>query len=147
MFIPYTGPWHLTGQPQDYQTYRIAQGADIVVKDACEVVKCEAWQFGWDTIVDETTELGRAQAHYIRTMSGRDFRELKSETGGTVFRFPPRQRCFAEHRTRPQFFSVRYGDNRAWLGLKRRHTRFGDWVEDSAEHQLRLVDQRKEGAY
>jgi hypothetical protein len=140
MLILHHGSIGLAGDPSDYQSYRISFGRDVTVKGACERVECPAWKFGWDTAVDEQTDLGKAQAAYIRTQSGRTFKEMKSETGQTVFRFEPHQRCFAEHKTRPEVFSVRLGDFRANYGLLRRHTRALDWAEDCAEHQQTVAE-------
>lgn len=77
---------------QAYQTYAYRRGRDIRRKAACQEVGCEAYRLGWETAVDEATEMGRQQAHYIRTQSGRTFREYRSEAGLTVFRFEPYQR-------------------------------------------------------
>lgn len=129
-----------------YQTYTVSSPRDTMVPAACEQVGCEAWQFGWETPVDESTELGRQQAAYIRTKSGRTFRELPRAGGGlTVFRFEPRQRCFANHQTRPESYAVLGGDWRGYTGIIRRHTRGADFVEDFGEHQERIADQQKEG--
>jgi hypothetical protein len=126
------------GPVSAYVTYRVVSPPDRAVRTACEEAGCLAWRHGWETRVDESTDLGRAQADYIRTRSGRTFREQRTAEGLTVFRFEPGQRCFAEHSTRPEIFSVRGGDWRRDLGLIRRHQRGQDWVEDFAEHQDRL---------
>lgn len=131
---------------QAYQTYQVMSPHDRTVRSACEEVGCEAWRHGWDTAVDERTELGARQAHYIRHKSGRTFRELR-RGDLTVFRFDSRQRCFADHQTRPEIYLVKGGD---WRGnpadiQPRRHTRASDWVEDFGEHQQRLADQREKG--
>lgn len=131
---------------QAYQTYQITSPRDTSVVAACEQVGCPQWRHGWDSVIDERTELGATQARYIRTESRRTFRELKTEAGLTVFRFESGQRCFAEHRTRPEIYLVRDGDWRGNpSGRKRQHTRAADWVEDFGENQLRLVDQQKKG--
>lgn len=131
--------------PTAFQTYRIISPPDRFVRSACEEVGCSAWLYGWETRVDERTDLGRAQAAYIRQQSGRTFRELATAEGLTVFRFEPKQRCFAEHRTRPEVFLVRGGDWRRDFGVLRQHKRGADWVEDFAEHQDRLADQQRKG--
>lgn len=132
--------------PEAYQTYAIAQPADTLVRAACEQVGCAAWQFGWETVLDESTEQGQRQAAYVRLKAGRSFREMKTDTGLTVFRFEAHQRCFAEHQTRPQIFAVRDGDYRGNpTGRHRTHTRPADWVEDFGENQLRLADQQQKG--
>ncbi|WP_049562243.1 hypothetical protein [Nonomuraea sp. SBT364] len=128
-----------------FQTYRIISPPDRAVRSACEEVGCLAWLHGWETRVDERTDLGSAQALYIRADSGRTFRELRTAEGLTVFRFEPRQRCFAEHRTRPEFYSVRGGDWRQDFGTLRQHQRGQDWVEDFSLHQDRLADHQRKG--
>ncbi len=53
-------------------------------------------------MIDESTDLGREQAAYIRQRSGRSFREMRTAVGPdalTVFRFDSGQRCFADHIT------------------------------------------------
>jgi hypothetical protein len=133
------------GPVQAYQTYQAAAPHDQTVLAACRTVGCGAYLHGWDTVVDEQTDLGRRQAAYIRQQSGRSFKELRSEGGLTVFRFDAYQRCFADHRTRPARWLVRGGDWRASTGLVREHTRPDDWVEDFAEHQDRLADRLRQG--
>lgn len=118
---------------QAYQTYAYSRGRDIRRKAACQEVGCEAYRLGWETAVDEATEMGRQQARYIRTQSGRTFREYRSEAGLTVFRFEPYQRCFADHQTVAEAFYVRGGDWRLNQGLIRRHANGRDWAEDMAE--------------
>ncbi len=127
------------------QTYQIAAPPDIEVVAACETVGCAAWRNGWDTVVDERTDLGRRQAAYIRQRSYRTHRELKTAEGLTAFRFEPGQRCFADHRTRPARYLARAGDWRRNLGLIRSHTRPEDWVEDFAEHQDALKQRLERG--
>lgn len=128
-----------------YQTYTVSSPTDRLVRTACEQAGCLAWRYGWETRVDESTPIGQQQAHYVRVQSGRTFREFRTQDGLTVFRFEPYQRCFAEHRTRPEFYGVRAGDWRRSLGVLRRHTRAADWVEDFGEHQQRLAEERQKG--
>jgi hypothetical protein len=116
--------------------YVIAMPPDRWVKAACEQVNCEQWRYGWDTLADEATPLGAQQADYIRRQSGRTFREMRAPDGLTVFRFEPGQRCFAEHRTRPQRFLVR--------GV-REHTGLTGLAEDYTEHTGRLAEQAQKG--
>ncbi|WP_344890437.1 hypothetical protein [Actinomadura meridiana] len=134
------------GPAHAYKTYAIVAPADRTVKAACELVGCQAWLNGWETAVDEHTDLGRAQAEYIRHQSGRTFREQRTAAGLTVFVFESRQRCFAEHRTRPERYSVRNGDWRpTGRGPTRAHANASDWVEDFSEHQQRVADQKEKG--
>lgn len=129
-----------------YQTYSIVSPTDRTVVAACEQVGCAAWRNGWESTIDETTDLGKRQAAYIRRESKRTFREQRTAAGLTVFRFEPGQRCFAEHRTRPEIYAVRDGDYRGNpTGRARRHQRPQDWVEDFGEHQQRIADQREKG--
>lgn len=130
-----------------FQTYTISSPHDRLVKTACEQVACEAWRHGWDTAIDESTEFGQRQAAYIRTQSGRTFRELPraGAVSLTVFRFDSGQRCFADHQTRPESYGVLGGDWRQYTGTIRRHTRAADWVEDFGEHQKNIADQQERG--
>jgi hypothetical protein len=133
--------------PRAYQTYSVSSPRDTLVKAACEQVGCEAWLYGWETPIDESTELGRQQAAYIRTQSGRTFREMPKAGPAalTVFRFEAHQRCFANHQTRPESYAVIGGDWRSYTGILRRHTRGADFVEDFGENQQRIADQQEEG--
>jgi hypothetical protein len=71
---------------------------------------------------------------------------MKTDAGLTVFRFEAHQRCFEEHRTRPEIYLVRDGDHRGNpTGRTRQHTRPADWVEDMTENQVRLVDLQQKG--
>jgi hypothetical protein len=137
------------GDPGAYVTYGIRAQRDVQVVAACKDVGCQAWAHGWETTVDENTELGRRQAAYIRHGSGREFTEHRTGPEGqqlTVFRFPAFQRCFAEHRTRPDLFLVRDGDWRGNpTGRGRVHARPQDWVEDFQEHEGALADLRQKG--
>ncbi|RKN61859.1 hypothetical protein D7231_31805 [Streptomyces klenkii] len=136
-------PLHAVGA---YQTYSISSPTDRTVRAACEQAGCLAWRYGWESVIDERTELGRQQAHYIRYRARRTFAEQRRADGMTVFRFESGQRCFQEHRTRPELYVVRDGDFRGNpTGRTRRHQNPRDWVEDFGEHQLRLVDQQKKG--
>lgn len=113
---------------------------DRFVKAACEDVGCESWRYGWDSLIDESAPLGQAQAAYIRTRSGRTFREMRAPDGLTVFRFQARQRCFAEHRTRPAQLAVMAGGR-----ILRRHSSLSGLAEDYTEHIGRLADQYQRG--
>lgn len=119
--------------------YRIRMPFDRWVKTACADAGCDAWRHGWQTHVDEATGLGQRQAAYIRREAGRTFTEQRTGTGITVFTFPPRQRCFAEHRTRPARLLVAEG------GRVREHASFADLAEDYTEHVSRLADLAQRG--
>lgn len=134
------------GPASAYLTYSITAGRDIGVVAACKDVGCPNWAHGWETTVDEATDLGRAQAAYIRQKSGRTFTERRTGAGLTAFRFEAFQRCFAEHRTRPDVFRRRDGDFRGNpTGQFIQHVRAQDWIEDFQEHEGRLADERQKG--
>ena len=89
-------------------------------------------------MVDESTEMGQKQAHYIRRLSGRIFTEGPRDVM-TLFTFPPGEECFREHTVRldrEEVYVVRGGD---WRGNPRKEHRTHDtadnWVEDFSEHQ------------
>ncbi|MFD5709480.1 hypothetical protein ACFWHW_03645 [Streptomyces pharetrae] len=134
------------GPVQAYQTFSVRSRSDRMIKTVCEKVGCAAWRLGWESVIDETTDLGRAQAQYIRTQSGRTFREQKTATGQTVFRFESGQRCFAEHQTRPELYLVRDGDHRGNpTGQKRQHANAADWVDHMQEELGRFNEDRRRG--
>lgn len=142
------------GQVQDYQTFQVARPRDGAVVQACKDAGCPNWTHGWKTVVDERTPLGRAQAHYIRYQSRRDFKESKMadgvapEDGVTIFTFAPFQRCFEEHLTRPERYFVRHGDWRGNpSGRVREHVNAADFVEHFALNQQALADQAEQGMY
>ncbi|GGQ83834.1 hypothetical protein [Streptomyces flaveolus] len=143
-----TEPFRLpaAGPVQAYQTFSVRSRPDQAVRTVCERVGCAAWRQGWDSTVDERTDLGAQQAAYIRTQSGRTFREMKTAAGLTVFRFESGQRCFAEHQTRPELYLVRDGDSRGNpTGRQRVHTRAADWVEHMQEEFGRFNEDRRRG--
>jgi hypothetical protein len=134
------------GPASAYVSYEIRALPDTTVVAACKDVGCEYWRDGWDSPVDERTVEGRMQAYTIRRHSGRTFTELRRADGVTVFRFAPYQRCFREHRTKPDLWLKRDGDWRQNpTGRKRLHQRATDWVEDFQEHEGRLADLRQKG--
>ncbi len=102
---------------------------------------------GWQTLVDEATALGQAQAGYIRHKSERRFTESRDEAGLTVFTFPPGQPCFRAHKVRldrEEIFTKFPGDHRGRTG-EARLLRPADWVEDFAEHQQKLAHELEKG--
>lgn len=126
-----------------YQTWSVKSRPDKRVRSVCERVGCPRWRNGWESVIDEGTDLGRQQAAFIRS-SRRTFREQKT-AGLTVFRFEPYQRCFADHQTMPEKYLVRGGDYRAAVGQVRVHQRPEDWVEHVQQHMGRLLDERDKG--
>ena len=129
-------------------TYRISAPPSTHWRKAtCREVRCVHHEMGWQTLVDERTDLGQRQAHYIRRMSGRSFVEERNTTGLTVFTFPPGQECFREHYVRlerEEVFSKVQGDFRGYLGSPRL-LRPPDWVDDFAEHQEKLAHEQSKG--
>lgn len=128
-----------------FKTYAISSPLSTHYRDGtCEEAGCLAQRHGWQTNVDEATDLGEKQAHYIRKLSGRRFRERRTEIGLTAFEFEAGQRCFAAHKVpldRPEFYIVRDGDwrgnpygTKAYL-----HSGPDSWVNDFGEHQDRLA--------
>ena len=138
--------------PGNYKTYQLLAPVATHHRPAtCEEVSCAALAYGWKTVVDESTDLGQAQAHYIRKQSGRAFREDRDVTSGlTLFIFAASQRCFTAHTVpleRDPVFIVKDGDFRGNPRgtTPRKHKQASDWVEDFAEHQDRIADQIRKG--
>lgn len=149
------GPFRIEPKmgPASYRTFEVAQPITTHYRQAtCAEVRCLAYESGWQSGIDESTDLGQRQAHYIRKQSGRSFTESRSEVGITVFVFEPGQRCFASdtHRVpleRPALYVVREGD---WRGNPREieprvHARAADWVDEFANHQDRLATEIDRG--
>ncbi len=146
--------------PHAFQTYQVIMPPDVWLPAACELVDCPQWRHGWRCTFDEriwcgadvqprscgmTPPCGRHAAAYVRTESRRTFTERRGPEGMTEFLFASGQRCFAEHRTRPESWLVWPGDWRGQAGETRRHTRAVDWRDDFAEHQQQLSDQAQRG--
>jgi hypothetical protein len=121
--------------PEHMTTYALKAPLATHFRPAtCAQVDCSNWRHGWRTLIDELTELGQRQAHYIRKQAGRAFTEYP-DGGITVFEFEPGQECFAQHQRpleREPLYLVRGGD---WRGDPRGtgarvHASGEDWVED-----------------
>jgi len=132
------------------QTYQVVSPLATHFRPAsCAEVDCPNLEHGWRTVVDETTDLGRQQAHYIRKESGRKFQAL-ADGGLTTFIFEAGQACFAQHQVRldrPEHYLVRAGD---WRGNPqgtpaRQHANADDWIDDFANHQQALADRIQRG--
>ncbi len=126
-----------------YKSYEFSMPEVTHTRPAtCGQVDCPTQASGWITPVDESTELGQKQAHYIRRLSGRIHTEGPRDVF-TLFTFPPGEECFEPHTIpldRDPVFVVRGGDWRGNPMRERRiHHRPDDWVEDFAEHQDRLA--------
>jgi hypothetical protein len=128
--------------PSAFKTYRVvAPLATHWHTVTCQDAGCEHYQHGWESHIDERTDLGQRQAHYIRRESGRRFTEAKNELGLTVFTFEAGQKCFAQHQARnmrPEHYIERGGDWRRAVGPAREHTSPDFWVESFQENQDRL---------
>lgn len=127
-----------------YQTFSVKSRPDKRVRTVCERVGCRAWREGWESLIDESTQLGQQQAAFIRG-AGRTFREQRTAAGLTVFRFEAYQRCFADHQTIPEKYVVQRGDHRQRLGGLRVHKRASDWVEHVQQQMGLLLDERDKG--
>jgi len=136
---------------QAYKTYALATPLRTHFRRAtCEEVGCRHWKEGWRMQIDPNNDLGARQLNYIRLHSGRAYVQVPGPQGASVtLLFKPGQRCFAEHRIpleREPLVAVRGGDWRGNPdGMIRRHTRAADWVEDFAEHQIKIIEERKRG--
>jgi hypothetical protein len=122
----------------DQVSYRIVNPEDTHFRRiSCEEADCEHQEFGWQSLIDESTELGQRQAHYIRTQSGRKFTEDRNPGGTiTVFSFEAGQRCFMEHKTN-------VGKNPLFLVHSRtrqfQHTSAQSWADDLHTHQDKVL--------
>lgn len=134
-----------------YKTYRVSAPHSTHFRPGtCSEVDCPNYTKGWKTTVDESTDLGKQQAHFIRLESKRKAVESKDPTGLTVFVFEPGQRCFMQHQVRldrEPTFSLQGGDFR---GNPRGATptlfkSAEDWRDDFAEHQETLADRLEQG--
>ena len=126
------------------RAYHIVMPPDIEVVAACEDVRCDSWRFGWETVCDETDEMQQVAAMTIRAGgTGRTFTEMAGTRDGktvAVFRFDAKQRCFAEHRTRPGRVLVHQRGR-----LVTEHTSLRFLAEDYTEHVGHLADQQERG--
>lgn len=136
---------------QAYKTYQIVAPRSTHFRPGtCEEAECGAHARGWRTLVDESTDLGQQQAHYIRMLSGRRFTAERTAEGLTAFTFAPGQTCFQQHQVpleREPHYLVRGGDFRGNPGGARpyQHVKGDDWVDDFAEHQNRIARQIERG--
>jgi len=114
------------------QTYGIRQHQWRKAK--CEEVDCKNFQLGWSVTVDLATDLGQAQAHYIKFDSGRKYRvERTSETVATLI-FEAGQQCFTEHKLPagdPNYIIKRNGGSQV--------LRAENWLDDFENNQANLA--------
>lgn len=135
----------------NYKTYELkAPRSTHFRKATCEEIECKNMINGWMSFINEATELGKGQAHYIRKESQRQFTEERAKDGTTKFVFTSGQPCFEQHETRinkPPLLFVKGGD---WRGNPRgtrpyQHRNSDDWIEDFSEHQEMLADRLNRG--
>lgn len=134
---------------QSMKTYTILAPTETHWRPAtCEDVDCPNHLYGWVTRVDEATELGQRQAHYLRHDRTRAHTETRTEAGLTEFTFPPGTRCFTEHKARverPELYVVRGGDHRGNPRGDVQHVTAEAWSDDFGEHQETLADRLQQG--
>lgn len=135
-----TAPWRMC------TVHQILTPTDRLIPAACHQVGCLKWRRGWDVLIPEATEQGARHAAAIRSgKTGRTYRELPATADGmTVFRFDSGQRCFAEHKTRPELYVVHNEAGRA-RGQRRREKVPGFWAESLHETQDRRLAARQRG--
>lgn len=136
------------GPAQAYKTYQLLQPLATHFRAAtCAEVDCPAYLHGWKTVIDESTELGQQQAHYITHDSGRRYvRQPINGDGPVTYVFEAGQQCFRQHREpleREPLAIVKDGDWRASQNV--RHLRPDDWVDDFSNHQDKLHTQLERG--
>jgi hypothetical protein len=132
-----------------YKTYRIVAPAATHFRPAsCAEVGCPDFLKGWQVRVQQ---LSPELLHAAKT-SGRRYRELHVTEGETYLVFEAGQPCFqvGEHRTRldrPELYVVQDGDHRGnpRRTEAKRHANAADWVDDFAEHQSKLSDEKQKG--
>lgn len=125
--------------------HQILSPTDRLIPAACEQVGCLKWRRGWTATYDEATPEGARAAALVRSgRHRRTFRELP-RTGGTLvaFRFDSGQRCFAEHRTRPELFVVQNAAGMERGARRRERPRW--WAESLQETYERRRAARERG--
>ncbi|HEX3647272.1 MAG TPA: hypothetical protein VHV49_02535 [Pseudonocardiaceae bacterium] len=114
----------------------------------CAEVECAEFVHGFESIVDESTERGQAQAHYIRHDNTRAHVEQRGWSGPsmTLFTFPPGTPGFGHRHQvpngRPELFTRRQGD---WRGCPNpsatvRFRSAQSFVDDSGERFENIRD-------
>lgn len=134
------------------QTYQVIAPLSTHFRPGtCAEVFCANYLNGWRTEIDESTDLGKQQAYYIRNNAGRHYTEDRNtQPGITVFVFEAGQTCFAQHQLRldkPEIYLVKGGD---WRGNPagyetKQHSNANDWVDDFANHQDKLSTRLNRG--
>lgn len=108
-------------------------------KATCDEVQCWPYVHGFELPIDEQTDLGQRQAHYLRTDRSRPRPAEQRQAGLTLFRYPPGTPCFAqdspEHWVAVDQFFIARGQ----------HTRPELWVEQFTENQQAIADRIARG--
>ncbi len=139
------------GRPEDYKTYAIRAPRSTHTRAAtCAEVDCINRERGFKVTCDISTDLGQRQAKYIRDHSGRSYTVDRSGPDSLMtFVFAAGQDCFAQHRKsleREPLFVVRDGDFRGNpRGTPVITRNADDWVDDFANHQIKVEEQLKRG--
>jgi hypothetical protein len=137
-----------------YRTFQIVSPLSTHWRKAtCEEADCPNFLHGWQSLIDETSELGQKQAYYIRKLSGRKFTEDRDwQPPLTLFTFEAGQSCFSsdQHKVpleRPEHYLVKGGD---WRGnplgtATRKHTSPDHWIEEFQENQDKIIRLHERG--
>lgn len=139
--------------PDRYQTFSMLSPLPTHwVFGTCEQYECNEYLYGFHLDIDEATELGQRQAHYLRHDKSRTHTEERLDNGLTRFEYPAGQRGFGEghkHKMRsgrPSRLIQTGGD---WRGNPRgdfrEFTRREDWVDAFANHQISLKEAIERG--
>jgi len=129
---------------QAYRTFEISSPlATHWAPATCAEVDCDHYVNGWTSVIDESTDLGQQQAHYIRHDTSRRHREERQPNGMTAFTFEPGQRCFgaSKHQVpvgRPEVYLSRGGDWRGTTGQPLQHSGPEGWLDEFQTNQDRL---------
>ena len=111
----------------------------------CAEVECDAHLYGWKTFVPPYS----VQANYIRTSSGREFKESHVSEELTEFYFPPGQRCFRsdEHawQVREPTASRTLLDKHGNPARPQTFTRGEDFNETYNDEMYKIEQSRKRG--
>lgn len=131
-----------------YKTYEIrTPRATHWRKAACDEVDCVNYLNGWRVRIEGLSP----ELLDTAKNSGRRYSLLDVAEGETWLVFEPGQPCFQASThiapiNRPELYIVRDGDWRGNpSGRTRTHVRGAEWVEDFAEHQVRLAKQINQG--
>jgi hypothetical protein len=160
------GRWQPAGPVQAYTTYQVSAPVATHYRPAtCEEVDCDAYRYGWVTVLDESTADGQILAGMLRracrpvdapAVNGtRRYVESRNELGETLFEFPAGQRCFGWNPTpKPVTFcrstarrttSSGVGTGAPHLGVERVHTSAEHWLDDFQANQAALAERIERG--